>query len=322
MKMAENSPFFGEHISDPQTDRFFDAIGDAASWQDFRRRVDEVERHVAHYSPDNPDQMEEIQLYAMALRTRFHPNYMGHRSRILGLAYPAGQENLPIANTIMLDTDRATYNGVELRHANDQWRAMLRFDYHENTSDYSDGTYYIPPSNSHIMNLELLQLPSDDEPALSERYDDNDSVSVFLQKDFRVVSTSIAGRYFERASPDEQRHVLADILDHINGDFPREYRDRDVAVDCKKFYTVYDSAPQANLHDSYTDMSKDPSGLQRTLIGYIDGFDFPEVHSLAADQPLHNNALHLNDGSYCMILRNDREGKTYYILPQTISDIS
>lgn len=321
MTMAEHSPFFGEHISESETDQFFDAIGDAATWQVFCNRVSEVERHVARYSLNNPEHMQEIQLYEMALRTQFHPNHIGRRSRILGLAYPAGQENLPIADTKMLDTDQVTYTGIELRHANHQWRAMLRFDCPAN-SDHNDvGTYYVPPSSSHIMNLELLKPPLDNELTLTDRYDEDDHVSVFLKKDFRVVSTSTAGRYFEQAPPDEQRNIIADILDHINGDFPREYRDRDVAIDCKKFYTVYDVTPNLDLSDSFTDTSKDPSGLNRTLIGYIEGFDFPEVKALSVDQPLHHATLHLNDGSYCMVLRNDKEGKTYYILPQTISDI-
>lgn len=321
VEMAENSPFFGEHISESQTDQFFDAIDDVVAWQDFCRRVDEVERHVAQYSPNNPEQIQEIQLYTLALRTRFHPDHVGRRSRVLGLAYPAGQEHLPVADTTMLDTDQVTYNGIELRHANSQWRVMLRFDCPENTSDNPFGTYYVPPNKSHIMNLELLRLPSSDEAILDERYEEDDTVSIFLQKDFRVVSTSVAGRYFEHSPPDEQHAILADILDHINGDFPREYRDRDVAIDCKKFYTAYDTTPDADLRNTFTDMSKDSSGLQRTLIGHIDGFEFPELELLAHDQPLHNGALHLNDGSYCLILRNDRDGKTYYILPQTISNI-
>lgn len=321
--MSENLYFFEEYSSNmPQES--IDILAQP-SWKEFCDAAKDAEAAVAIYDPTDNDDRKKVNQHAINLSEKFGFEHNGMSTKVMGLGYNSyykeGSSDVPT----FLDTHNATFHGVDLCFLDGRWQAMLEFYCHDSTDEMPHGIYHVPPDVHHLM---ILNIDVADEHDDSD--DDDTTVMQRLSEDFNSVHAFMSGQDFAAGTHDEQRKILDDNTSAMNGEMPQEFRDRDVVIACTRYYTAYDDmhyssyanpTPGFDLRDFLTDLSSTPSEERTALVGVIVDFEYPELAMLPPDQPLNTDQLNMNDGSYCLVLRSDKERATHYILPQTIEDI-
>lgn len=319
--MTENLSFYEENPSDmPQLS---ENILAQPSWTSFLQAVKEAETIAALYDPVGEN--KRINQIAIDLSEEFGFHHNGMRAKVAGLGYGASYVDAATSEPTLISTADATFLGADLLHIDGRWQAMLEFHYDEKNPEIPQGSYYIPPDEYHLMDL-VIDIQDDD----SDDDDDDEAIVEKFHNDYVDMVKFIQGRDFAQATPDEQRMILDDMTRAIDSEVPRDLRDKSVVISCVKYYTMYDDmnyaahddpTPGFDLHDFFTDMSDIPAEERQALIGVISTFTYPELTILPSDTHLSGGTLDMNDGSYCLVLRSDKERATHYIMPQTISDI-
>lgn len=309
--MSENVFSFEEQFSNKPQESI-DILAQP-SWKEFCDEVKNAEADVAIYDPTDNEDLKKVNSRAVNLSGKFGYEHNDMPAKIIGLGYNSYYSNGTDCEPTILDTDKATFHGVDLCFFNGRWRAMLEFFCKESTDDMPHGIYHVLPDADKLalLNIELA------EPNIVQKFhEDYCKVTTF------VLSGELTG------TPEEQRKTLNEKVSAMNKNVPQEYRKREIVVECAKYYTAYDG-----MHDSphddptpgfdlfSTDLSDTPSDEHQPLIGVLVGFEYPELTMLPPDQPLSADVLDINSGSYCLVLRSDKERATHYVMPQTIVDI-
>jgi hypothetical protein len=321
--MTENLSFYEENPSNmPQ--QSLDILAES-SWISFLQSAKEAEAIASLYDPTDDGEIKRINRIAIDLSEEFGFHHNGMRAKVVGLGYGASYIDAVTSEPTLINTADATFLGCDIRFMDGKWQAMLEFQCDNPSADAHQGTYYIPPNKHHLMALSIDVQDDDD-----EQMDDEEATVEFLHDDFQDLQKFVYGPDFTRATPDEQRLILDDMTRSVDSKIPRDLRDKSVVISCAKYYTMYDDMNYAaydnptagfDLRDFLTDMSDMPVEERQALVGVISTFEYPELKILPPDTHLSAGTLKMNDGSYCLVLRSDKERATHYILPQTISDI-
>jgi hypothetical protein len=312
--MSEIAPSSEEYNPQPATPEFIDLLNESV-WPEFCREVSETEAAVVIYDPLDDSNVEITSQYALDLSEKLGWDYNGACSKVLGLAYPLDSQSGDTQEPIVLDTDSATFHGIDLCYQDGRWQAMLEFYQHEHTDDVPNGIYHIPPNKHHLMELKMKKIDEDDDA------DEDVNVIELFDQDIESTRAHVYSKDFTVNPPDQQRMLLNEITEGINSEVPHEFRDRDVVVSCRQYYTAYDDMPDFDLHDFLTDLTDTPSEEITALTGTIVNFEYPELRTLPSEQTLQPKDLTLNDGAYCLVLRDTEKPVTYYVLPQSVFGI-
>lgn len=315
--MTESLSFFEEQFSDIPPTRFIDLVAQP-TWQDFCDEAKAVEFDVSDYDPNDDDACTEVGRRTNELRGKLDYDYIGRRSKVVGMGY----NNYGLSSSAStnkpryINTDNASFFGVNVCFVNGRWQAMLEFECAKDAPDLPKGTYNIPPDEHHLMTLGIDM--SDD----MDKDEPEQAAVRALHEDYKSVQKLVQGDDFATAPPEGRRMYLDDICKDAAAEFPRELWDGEIVIACIRYYTDYDhQIPGFNFRNFPTDLSDIPPDERHALNGTVTAFEYPELKMLPPDHPLHASTLDMNDGVYCLVLRNDKEQATYYILPQSITEI-
>ena len=310
--MSENTPFTVENLSQPNNLDFID-ITNTPSWIEFCQAVQSTEQSVAGYDPNDDTNAEAMASHSVDLFEIIGDENKGARCKVSGLAYNIDTHETD-TEPIFLNSDYLTLNGVDICFRHGKWQAMLEFYHHAHTDELPNGTYLMPPDSNHLMDLKVNindQGEKEDESLVKMLHEDIEGLRAFIQT-----------KGFKKQSPEQQRAFLSSVTTNIDDEVPYEYRNRDVEITCSQYYTIYDGMPDFNMREFFSDHTGVPITQRPELTGAIITFEFPELASLPADSKINAKTLNLNDGAYCLVLRNEDDRATHYVLPQTIVQIT
>jgi hypothetical protein len=310
--MSENVPFTVESFSQPNNPDFINILNTPA-WAGFCQAVRSLELAVAGYDPKDDTNAETMASQSVDLFEIIGDEYKGARCKVSGLAYNIDTHEID-TEPIFLNSDDVTLSGVDICYRHGKWQAMLEFYHHAHTKELPNGTYLMPPDSNHLMDLKINlkdQGEKSDEDLVKMLHNDIESLRAFIQT-----------KSFKKRPPEQQREFLLSVTTNIDDEVPHEYRDQDVEITCSQYYTIYDGMPNFDIRQFFSDHSNMPVTQFPELTGAIITFEFPELASLPPDSKLNPKTLSLNNGAYCLVLRNEDDRATYYILPQTIVHIT
>lgn len=315
--MTEYSPSSSERPHQPESDQFIDMIQEPA-WVQYCEKAAEAEAAMVIYDPNEEGVHELAAMRALDLDEALGYEYGNEPCQVAGLGYFINPQAGVSRNLTFIDTDSAVFQSTGIHYLHGKWRTMMEVYVREHTDKLSSGTYYIPPNQYHIRELKIA-------PPGDKFNDDDDEVTLESLFEEQVIGArrQVRSKDFAEISPEEQRFVLHGIISSADSYLPREYRDRnDVIVTCAEYYTVCDGMPDLDLRDLHVDQSAQPVKQRQALIGELMGYAYPELEALPEDTPLDYRNLRGNGGAPCIVLRNEELRVEYYIVPQTVTDIS
>lgn len=308
--MSEIAPFSEEFNTQPAEPVFINFLKHPV-WPEFRQAVAETEAAVVIYDPLDDTNTEITSQYAIDLSEVLGWDYNGADSKVEGWAYRLDTQTGASQEPVLLKTDSATYHGVDLCFYDGRWQAMLEFYQAEYTDKIPNGTYHIPPNEHHLFELSMKKKKAEA---------DTDVIEIFDQ-DVKSARAFVRGDDFKINLPEHQRILLNEITEGVDREVPHELRDAGVILYCNQYYTAYDDMAGFDLREFFTD-HRDTSPNEFTpLTGIIETFEYPELKTIPPEEKLTPEMLNLNDGAYCLVLRNEENRKTHYVLPQTVFGI-
>lgn len=322
--MTENLSFYeGDRSPKIPQLSMIDMIAQS-NWQDFYDEAKMVELFVSDYDPNDDDACMEVGRHMTDLNGMLGYDYQGARSKVVGMGYSnyskGSQSNE--CEPFYIDTEDASYFGVNICFVNGKWQTMLEFECHDDTNELPQGMYNVPLDSHHLIIFSIdTRVRGEDDVVLKQKF----------ITDYHDQYSLVYSSKFTSASAKTQRSLLSKAIADVDNNVPHEMRNEDVAIECTQYYTAYDDMHYAtyddtragfDLRDFSTDLSEQPSDERLALMGRIIGFEYPELKLLPPDYELSGGALDMNDGMYCLVLRNKKEAVTHYILPQTITEIN
>lgn len=308
--MSEQFPASDEFSIEPPHGEFVD-VRETEQWGEF---IDDMHKAEAAMLPyDDPTDSFACELsakHSIELSDSFGYEYNGQPSRVVGLAYSDTAPGAPV----VFDMRRATFHGCDLKFINDRWQAAFEFYTDGNDSVLPMGSYFIPVDKHHILELKIrADFGGDDEEL---------EVVELLHQQAEAAQEHVTSGDFATTPADAQRQVLRNICDSADSDFPRNKRDVDVIIYCSRYYTRYDDMPGFDVRDFLTD-STAPEQLNEFSLpqGMVDGYEYPELDTLPANQALVAWNFDIAAGAPCLVVRNEIEARTHYVPLPDIKDV-
>lgn len=308
--MSEQFPVFDEYAAHPPRDEYVD-VRETEEWQEFLDELHTAEEAMLPYSdPADSYACELSAKYSIDLSETFGYEYNGQPGRVLGLAY----NDAAPAKTVTFDVQYATFHGCDLKFINGRWQAAFEFYTDGTDNGTPKGSYYVPVDQHHILDLKIRA-------NFGEEGDDVTTVQL-LHEQAEAAQAHVMSGDFATLPADAQRQVLRNICDSADSDLPDDVRDYHVIIDCSRYYTNYDDMPGFDVRDFLTD-SAAPEQLDEFRLpqGIIDGYEYPELHTLPADQALVAWNFDIAAGSPCLVVRNDSDARTHYIPLAAVKNI-
>lgn len=317
--MSEHTPISEENTPERQTPRFVDKLKDP-SWKGFIEEVRETQHIISQYPPGDRRVFDTIDRYAGKLNEKFDWAHDDPLCKVTGFARGYDDsDDVGWKGEVFISTDRAIFKGIDILEFKGSWHVFFTICLDQPLDDVSSGTYYIPPYESHLAELQL----SPDTTTATDRI--RPEVLADLRTRFahhadlsRDLVTSPA---FINRHPAGQRVILLAAAAQLAGEIMREYSDCIVSINCKDYYVQHDEMPVYDLADTYTDIAGLPEEEQDNIVGVIERIGYPELDALPLDQPITLETLHINQGAACVIVYNEVRKRRYYIPEQSIISI-
>lgn len=131
------------------------------TWKGFCDEVKDAEADVAIYDPTDKADVKKVDKRAKELCKKFGFEHNSMRARIIGLGYNAYYIDETSSKPTILDTDNATFHGVDLCFFNGRWRAMLEFYCHDSTDEMPHGIYHVLPDADKLLLLNIDLVSND-----------------------------------------------------------------------------------------------------------------------------------------------------------------
>lgn len=310
-------PSFEDRSREPQPSQLVDRLS-REDWPEFCRQAQAANELATDYQPGTKQTDKWLVAQVAELTKVFGQDYCNKPSQVLGLAYNEQHVRDAAADELIaVDAKSATFKSVDMQYVDGQWRVVLAFHVATSTALLPSGTYYIEPG-SHLLEFAIDANFEDEDDE-----DDNQSPAAeLLNQEALKAQRQITSKRFARRGPAEQRRMLDSII--INADLmiDPEQCNTSVVVDSLCYYMEFDDMPGIDLLDSYIDQTDLSLDERYAVVGVIHGFTYPELQHIGDDKLLTRKDFVYNDGAPCLKLRNDDLGRTYYIVPQSILDIT
>lgn len=246
--------------------------------------------------------------------------YIKKYCRVFGLAYTEHHVRNPdeLAQPVVVDTNSASLQGVDMQHINGKWVTLLQFHIAEHTDTLPHGMYYVRPRHEFLLELKVDLADDEDENEFTSEPD----TAQLLAEQAEAAQNHIAHESFTELTPAEQRAILNDIIIEADNTIDPAECGHTVRVVGLCYYAEYDDMPGFDLADSFTDQRDLAPEDQLSVKGEIRGHTYPELGDIPHDKLLTPADFTFNAGAPCLLVRSDEDGRTYYLQPQHITDIS
>lgn len=311
-------PFSGDHWYEPRSRDIVNRL-EQEDWSEFCRQAAEAEVLAADYSPEAPETAEWVGEQIAELAFIFGNDYCKKYAHVFGLGYNQHHVRSGIVEAgeaIAINTDSASFQGVDMQYINGSWRTLLQFHIAEHTDALPSGMYYVPPSNKFLLELAIDLADDEDEDEFAEEL----TTAEVLSEEVTAAKAHIEHESFAELDPAEQRLILQDLI--VEADNALEPSDcgHDVTIESTCHYIVYDNMP--GFPPDFIDQQDIITENQRSVEGTIQGCNYPELAEIPVDKQLTREDFIYNGGAPCLIVRNDELQLTYYILPQYMGKIA
>lgn len=320
--MTENLSFReDEHSPAEQSTVLVDILAQP-TWSLFCENARMVECDAESYSPRDDEDIVRAGKDSHDLTAQFGLEYDAGLSTIVGMAYDIYRlSDDDKVESKFLDTSSAIFHGVNVCYFNNKWQVTLEFYCAERSEDMENGIYNVPIDQILSLAIEAKVSQGDDYDVQSQEEPEQKAIRG-LKQGCSLAREFVHGDNLIGIPPIGQRILLEGICSDATREFLGDIWGNEQVVDCLQYYTEYDNQiPGFSFRNFPTDLSETPPEVRRPITGVVTALEYPELKALPEESLVKSADLDVNDGAYCLVLRNENEGVTYYVIPQSIIDI-
>ena len=318
--MTNNFPSFeGDQQPQGSAERYIN-FTDSEGWKEFIEVAERINFALADFDVHAPGSEELLDAYDECVAEYFGVDYDDQKATVFGIADVVDiDDTLRDKPQLLYGEEKLVFGGVIIYPINNIWRVRLAF--HSLPSDTIDPsiTFYVQADKYSITELKILE--KTEQEMNGNRY--SDAVTKLVEN-ARTSADFTASDTFLSLKTQDQHEQLYQQAELVGNEFLPYYKETEVDIECTKFYTIPDDMSNLDfpiemfVSDQTQFEEKErfiPSG---TVIGcsYLEQLDDPNQHfTKPAD-------LNLGFGSPCIVMYNHGRQCHYYIVPQTISDVT